>query len=60
MSDRMVISCPVCGRQVSRSKSGTDSEVVCPKCGAELNCIVSGATVSIKVVKVLAPNRQPA
>ena len=57
MGERMCISCPICGRQISRSKSGTDSESVCPKCGSELNYTVEGTTVSVAVIKIAI--RQP-
>lgn len=51
MGERMCIYCPICGKQISRSKSGTDSESICPKCGAELNYTVNGEAVHIKVIK---------
>lgn len=57
MGERMCISCPICGRQISRSKSGTDSESMCPKCGSELNYTVNGVTVSVAVIKL--PMKQP-
>lgn len=52
MGERMCIYCPICGKQISRSKSGTDSESICPKCGSELNYTVNGVTVNIEVIKV--------
>lgn len=52
MGERMCIYCPICGKQISRSKSGTDSESICPKCGSELNYTVNGVTVNIEVIKI--------
>lgn len=52
MVERMCISCPICGRQISRSKSGTDSESMCPKCGSELNYTVNGVTVNVAVIRL--------
>ena len=50
MNEKMIIACPICGRQLLKS-SDTNAEVSCPKCGSELNCTVSGATVSVEVIK---------
>lgn len=52
MGERMCVYCPICGKQISRSKSGTDSESVCPKCGAQLNYTVNGGAVHIEVINV--------
>lgn len=50
MNEKMIVFCPVCGRQLLKS-SNTTAEMSCPKCCSELNCTVSGATVSVEVVK---------
>ena len=51
MNEKMIVACPVCGRQVLKSSSSTNAELFCPKCNSELNCTVSGAMVSVEVVK---------
>lgn len=51
MNEKMIVACPVCGRQLLKSNSGTHAELSCPKCCSELNCSVNGATVSVEVVK---------
>lgn len=51
MNEKMIVACPVCGRQLLKSGSSTSAELSCPKCSSELNCTVSGATVSVEVVR---------
>lgn len=51
LDEKMIVACPVCGRQLLKSNSGTHAELSCPKCCSELNCSVNGATVSVEVVK---------
>lgn len=51
LNEKMIVACPVCGRQLLKSNSGTHAELSCPKCCSELNCSVNGATVSVEVVK---------
>lgn len=60
MGERMCIYCPICGKQISRSKSGTDSETVCPKCGSELNYTVNSGAVHIQVIKASVKQAKPA
>ncbi len=51
MDEKMMISCTVCGKVLQRTNSGSDSDMVCPRCKAELNCIVSGQIVTIKLMR---------
>ncbi len=51
MNEKMIVACPVCGKQLLKSSSSTSAELSCPKCHSELNCTVSGSTVSVEVVK---------
>lgn len=60
MSEKMIVACPVCGKQLLKSNSSTNAEVSCPKCSSELNCTVSGATVSVEVVKKSPKQKRPA
>ena len=60
MNEKMIVACPVCGRQLLKSGSSTNAEVSCPKCHSELNCTVSGATVSVEVVKKSQKQKRPA
>lgn len=50
MNEKMIVACPVCGKHLLKSSS-TSAELSCPKCNSELNCTVSGATVSVEVVR---------
>lgn len=50
MDEKMIVSCPICGKQIFRA-SNTNAELSCPKCNSELSCTVSGAMVSVEVVK---------
>ncbi len=51
MNEKMIVACPICGKQLLKSGSNTSAELSCPKCNSELNCTVSGATVSVEVVR---------
>lgn len=42
-----------------KSNSDTDAELSCSKCNSKLNCTVSGATVSVKVVKKSQKQKRP-
>ncbi len=45
------VRCTVCRRHLSKSFSGTDSFVSCPKCKSELHYTVSDAGPSIEITK---------
>lgn len=60
MNEKMIVSCPICGRQLLRSTSSTDTEISCPKCGSGLNITVSGTSVQVKLVKMSPKQKRPA
>lgn len=51
MDEKMTIACTVCGKVLQKSNSGSESDMVCPRCKAELNCVVSGPIVTIKLMQ---------
>lgn len=60
LNEKMIVACPVCGKQLLKSGSSTNVEISCPKCSSELNYTVSGATVSVEVVKKSTKQKRPA
>lgn len=40
-----------CGHKFGRSGSGTETEMKCPKCGAEIAYTVDEQTVIVKIIK---------
>ena len=49
MEQKMYISCPVCGRYLSKSGNGTNSDIKCPKCGSDVSVAVSINALNITV-----------
>lgn len=49
--------CSLCGYRISKSAPGTKSQLVCPKCGSELEVWVDGNAVKVTVLKMKEPRR---
>ncbi len=51
MEEKYSVYCPSCGRLLSKSGNGTNSEMTCPKCKADLSLVVAAGRVSVEVIK---------
>jgi phage FluMu protein Com len=49
--EKMYISCPVCGRNLSKSAGTSGTELTCPKCKTQLEFAVEDNTVHIRIVR---------
>ena len=49
--------CCRCGYRISKSAPGTKSQLICPKCGSELEVWVDGKAVKVTVLKMKEPSR---
>ena len=50
MNDIYSVHCPQCGYRVCRSASCTKTQLVCPRCGAELEVGVENKIIKIVVI----------
>lgn len=46
-----IISCSECGYRLGRSAGGTETEMKCPKCGAQIKYSVYGPKVTVEILK---------
>lgn len=46
------VICPICGKLLSKSGNGTNSEQKCPKCKSELLVEVTDSHVTVEVLKM--------
>lgn len=51
MGMKLLTFCSNCGHKLGRSADGTQTETVCPKCGAEIEYTVDEQTVIVKIIK---------
>ena len=49
--------CCRCGYRISKSAPGTKSQLVCPRCGCELEVWVDGQAVKVTVLKMKESRR---
>ena len=57
---KMYAACPICGHKLCKGESGSDVDILCPRCGklvrvviTETNTICTPANAPKKVVKEL-------
>ena len=50
--------CTVCGYKLGRSREGTESEVICPRCGALVCYAVKEDAVTVRMLKP-SPKKPP-
>lgn len=51
---KLLASCCNCGHRFGRSADGTQTDLRCPKCGAEIEYIVGNNTVTVRLVRLSA------
>ena len=53
--DMFLAYCCRCGYRISKSAPGTKSQLVCPRCGSELEVRVDGKAVMVTVLNMKEP-----
>lgn len=48
---KLITTCPECGYKLGRSEGGTNTELKCPKCGAQLHYEILNDTVTIEILQ---------
>jgi phage FluMu protein Com len=48
---KLYTNCPECGYRLGRSGTGTNTEMICPRCRAVLNYEVDDGVVTIKILR---------
>lgn len=51
---KLLASCCNCGHRFGRSAEGTQTDLRCPKCGAEIEYMVGNNTVTVRLVRLSA------
>lgn len=46
---KMYASCPICAHKLCKGKSGTDTDILCPRCGEVVNIKITDV-VTVRVI----------